>query len=163
MFNLKQKPWWSYLDESCQELINESVMLFEREVTMRSNFHDYAFVVFPAAKAYEGLLKKIFFDLGLIGRDLFEGQHFRIGKALNPSIEERFRGDGDWVYGRLGEMCNPKLPEFLWETWKESRNLVFHWFPQHKNAITLEEAQARLEMIIKAIDLAFEDCRVSKK
>ncbi len=57
-------------------------------------------------------------------------------------------------------MCNPKLPGFLWDTWRESRNLVFHWFPNHKNEINLGEAQQRLEMIIKAIDYAFEDCKL---
>jgi hypothetical protein len=161
MFELKNKPWWSFLDESCQELLLESEMLLSREQTMRTNFHDYAFIVFPAAKAYEGFLKKLFLEMGLIKEHQFEGRSFRIGKALNPSIDERSREDDDWIYDKLKDMCNLDLPEFLWETWKESRNLIFHWFPNHKNAITLDEARERLEMIIKAMDIAFEDCRIA--
>lgn len=161
--SIKSEKWWGYLDESCQELLVESFVLMAREETADQKFHDYAFVVFPAAKAYEGFLKKLFLDMGLIRQDQYEGKHFRIGKALNPSIEDRFRQDDDWVYDRLKAQCNPKLPDTLWETWKESRNLIFHWFPQHKNFITLDEAKERLTMIIEAIDFAFEDCKIGSK
>lgn len=157
--SLEQKVWWGYLDESQRELLAESVLLLQREESGGDNFHDYAFIVFPAAKAYEGFLKKLFLALGLINQDQYEGRHFRIGKALNPSIEDRFK-DGEWVYENLKSECSQTLPDILWETWKESRNLVFHWFPNHKNAITLPEARARVEMIISAIERAFKECRI---
>lgn len=162
MLNLKKEKWWGYLDESCQELLLESILLLEREESDSKGFHDYAFVVFPAAKAYEGFLKKLFLDLDLINQEQYSGRHFRIGKALNPSIEDRFK-DGEWVYENLKSQCSPSLSDVLWSTWKESRNLIFHWFPKHKNSITLDEARDRVEMIVEAIRKAFKECHVSNK
>lgn len=158
---LKIKPWWAYLEGNQQELLEESVMLLEREEQAGEPvFHDYAFVVFPAAKAYEGFLKKMFYDLELIGKADFEGDHFRIGRSLNPSLPERFRAV-DWIFEKLSQKCQGEnVPELLWETWKESRNLLFHWFPKNKNTITREEAKHRLVLIIQAIDASFESCRI---
>lgn len=157
---LKKKGWWEYLDESQQELLEESLMLLEREEREdKIQFHDYAFVVFPAAKAYEGILKKLLLDLKLIQKRQYLSNHFRIGRALNPNLPVRYRSD--WVWGKLAESCGGEsLPNFLWDTWKESRNLVFHWFPDHKNSITLPEAKMRIELIISAVDRAFEECKV---
>ena len=66
--NLDKKPWWNYIEGDLQELLKESILLLRILVSMgadlpggRREFHDYSFVVFPAAKAYEGFLKKLFF------------------------------------------------------------------------------------------------------
>lgn len=159
---LKKKSWWRYLDESQQELLQESFMLLEREENPTSSaieFHDYAFVVFPAAKAYEGILKKLLLDLKLIQKRQYLSNHFRIGRALNPNLPQRYRSN--WVWEKLAKSCGGEsLPNALWDTWRESRNLVFHWFPDHKNSITLSEAKMRIELIMKAVDRAFENCKV---
>lgn len=162
--NLKDKAWWDYLTEDQRDLLEQSRVLLEREENKQypptGGFHDYAFIVFPAAKAYEGFLKKLFCDLGLITLAQYGGNHFRIGKALNPSLEQRLRREG-WVYEELAKLCQGyALPDFLWETWKQSRNLVFHWFPKHKNFLTLEEARARYGMILEAVDKAFSGCKI---
>ena len=110
-------------------------------------------------KAYEGFLKKFFLDLKFISEEDYYGKHFRIGKALNPSLPRQLRREG--VYGKIVKYCGGKdLAEELWQTWRQSRNLAFHWFPNEKNAITLSEAGERIEMIIKAIDRAFKDCKI---
>lgn len=125
----------------------------------KREFDDYSFVVFPAAKAYEGFLKKLFFDLKFITEEDYYGKHFRIGKALNPSLPKVLRKDG--VYDKIVKYCNGSvLAEKLWEAWKQSRNLTFHWFPNEKNAITMDEAGERIEMIVSAIDMAFKECRI---
>ncbi|HJY98457.1 MAG TPA: hypothetical protein VJ227_01960 [Patescibacteria group bacterium] len=165
---LEQKVWWGYLGEDLQKLIKASELLNSSMKGWgadlpggRKVFDDYSFVVFPAAKAYEGFLKKMFLDLGFITLEDYSGKRFRIGKALNPSLEKELRKEG--VYDKIVEFCQGReLADHLWETWKLSRNLVFHWFPNEKNALTLEEAEERIEMIIKAIDKAFVECRVEK-
>lgn len=155
------KAWWSYLTENQRDLLEQSRILLDREERYgRDNFHDYAFVLFPAAKAYEGFLKKLFFDLAIISKERYENSYFRIGRALNPDLPERFRGR-EWVYDRLGNYCNKETPQVLWDTWRQARNLVFHWFPRHKNFITLAQAREKYEMIIGAIDLAFTECKIN--
>lgn len=107
---------------------------------------DYSFIVFPAAKAYEGFLKKLFLNKGFITEDDYYGKRFRIGKALNPYLEKEIREES--VYDKVVEYCGGKaLADFFWETWRQCRNTV-----------TLPEARQKLEMIIKAIDEALKEC-----
>jgi hypothetical protein len=169
LIHLDEKPWWGYIESDLQELLKESLLLLKTLKGMgadlpggKREFHDYSFVVFPAAKAYEGFLKKLFLDLKFITEDDYYGKHFRIGKALNPSLEKELRKQG--VYDKIVYYCQGKgLADKLWETWKNSRNLVFHWFPNEKNALTLPEAEERIEMVISAIDQSFRECRIDIK
>ena len=169
MEGLEQKVWWNYIESDLQKLFITSRFLINTleswgsEDTERDRqFEDYSFVVFPAAKAYEGFLKKMFLDLGFITEDDYYGKHFRIGKSLNPSLPKEIRKDE--VYGKIVVYCGGKeLADNLWETWRVSRNLVFHWFPNQKNAITFGGAIERVEMIIKALDQSFEGCKLDIK
>lgn len=157
-----KKIWWSYLGEDLQELLGEALLLSDIVGKWETKFHDYAFIVFPAAKAYEGFLKKLFLDLGLISSKEYYGRHFRIGKALNPSLEQNLRKE-ESVYDKLVEYCQGKvLADKLWNTWKLARNLIFHWFPDEKNVITYEDAEVRVNMVIEAIDAAFTECKIKK-
>lgn len=162
MMQLSNKPWWDYLGEDLQELLEESQLLIstiEKNPNLVDEFHDYSFIVFPSAKAYEGFLKKLFLDLNFIRENDYYGKHFRIGKALNPELEKRFRKES--VYDKITEFCGGKsLADKLWETWKYSRNLVFHWFPNEKRALTFEEAKQRIEMVLTAIDDSFSECKL---
>lgn len=163
---LERRSWWGYLEEDLQELLKEALLLidiFEKRTQMNnsgtSEFHDYAFVIFPAAKAYEGFLKKLFLDLGFITKEDYFGKRFRIGKALNPYLDKAYRAES--VYDDLVNYCGGKeLADMLWETWRVCRNLTFHWFPDEKNIIDLEGAKARLEMIVEALDLAVKECKI---
>ena len=163
---IETRPWWDYLESDLQELLKEASLIEEILKGMgadlpggRREFHDYSFVVFPAAKAYEGFLKKLFFDLKFITEEDYYGKHFRIGKALNPSLPKDLKREG--VYDKIVQYCQGQdLADKLWETWKLSRNLTFHWFPNEKNAITLPEAGERIEMIVGAIDQAFKECHI---
>ncbi len=165
---LKQKVWWNYLEEDLQELLTESFLIMDILNGMgadlpggKQEFHDYSFVVFPAAKAYEGFLKKIFLDLKFISEEDYYGKHFRIGKSLNPSLPKEMRREE--VYGKIVKYCGgARLADNLWETWRVCRNLTFHWFPNEKNTVTLEEAVERVNMIISAIDEAFTECKIKQ-
>jgi len=164
--DLQKRPWWDYLGEDLQKLLTTSEFIYSAVKSWGADLpagkkvlHDYSFVVFPAAKAYEGFLKKMFLDLKFITEDDYYGKHFRIGKALNPSLPRELKREG--VYDKVVQYCQGRvLADKLWETWKLSRNLTFHWFPNEKNAITLAEAGERVEMVIGAIDMAFKECKI---
>jgi len=159
--SLESKPWWGYIEVDLKELLKESQKLSAITAAWEEKFHDYAFVVFPAAKAYEGFLKKLFLDLGFISEDDYFGKRFRVGKALNPNLEAHFRNES--VYDKLVGFCGGKdLADKLWDTWRLSRNLIFHWFPKERNAITLEEARERCNMILDSLDAAFKECKIER-
>lgn len=158
---LNKRPWSNYIHEDIRELFEESVQLVSKVKAWQEDYHDYAFVVFPAAKGYEGFLKQLFLDLNLISERDYYGKRFRVGKALNPSLEAKFRRES--VYDRLVKFCNgTTLADKLWNTWKLCRNLVFHWFPKEKNAISFSEAESRVEMIFEAVDQAFKECKIER-
>ncbi len=162
MDSLKLKPWWNYLEEDLAELLNESFLLSDNVGAWNEKFHDYSFVVFPAAKAFEGFLKKLFLDMGFITSEDYYGKRFRIGRALNPQLEKKYRTK-ESIYDRLTHFTGDKvLGDELWQTWKQSRNMVFHWFPDERNAITIEESRLRIEMIIASIDRAYKECKMEK-
>ena len=54
-------------------------------------FKDFSFVIFPFAKVYEGFLKKFFYKIGAINQHQYESERWRVGKALNPSLEKELR------------------------------------------------------------------------
>lgn len=156
---LKEKVWWNYIDSDIQELFLESQELISFVGSWDREFRDYSFVVFPAAKGYEGFLKKVFLDLGFISEDDYYGKRFRIGKALNPNLEKIYRDES--VYDRLVKYCGGKaLADELWNTWIESRNLIFHWFPKERNAVSLSEAEERVVKIIQALDALMASCKI---
>lgn len=164
---LENKVWWKFLGEDLQKLLKTSEFIYRVVEGWGADlqggeeaFDDYSFVVFPAAKAYEGFLKKLFLGLGFISEDDYYGKHFRIGKALNPSLPREMEKES--VYSKIVAYCKGrKLADKLWETWRLSRNLTFHWFPNEKNAITLTEAKERFEMITDAIDEAYASCPIN--
>ena len=167
--NLKERIWWNYVHEDLQELLSQSFLLLDlmggrekNKAISKQMFHDYAFVVFPAAKAYEGYLKTLFHDLGFISDEDFYGKRFRIGKSLNPSLDVHLR-EKEGVYDKLVDYCQGKdLADRLWETWKRGRNLLFHWFPNERNAIPYEEAKERVSEILDTMDLAFRECKINR-
>jgi hypothetical protein len=164
---LELKSWWSYLGIDLQKLLGTSEFIYHIVESWgadlpggKEKFDDYSFVVFPAAKAYEGFLKKLFLEMGFISEEDYYGKHFRIGKALNPSLPKELKKEG--VYDKIAQYCQgSSLANKLWDTWRLSRNLTFHWFPNEKNAITLPEAGEKIEMIIEAMDEAFKGCKIS--
>lgn len=166
--NLEKKLWWHYIEEDLQELLVASEFLtnvvrsWGGDLPSGSKvFHDYSFIVFPAAKAYEGYLKKIFFDMGFITNEDYHGKRFRIGKALNPFLEKKYR-QSESVYDKIVSHCGGKeLADTLWEAWTNGRNIVFHWFPDEKRAVPFEEAENKIKQIVEAMDKAFEGCKIN--
>jgi len=156
---LQRKVWWNYIDTDLQELLKQSFLLLEAFEKEPRQFFDYSFIIFPAAKAYEGFLKKIFLDLGFITKEDYFGKRWRVGKALNPYLEKEYRGES--IYDKLVTYCGGKeLADKLWETWRVCRNLIFHWFPNEEKAASLAMARERVMMIIEAFDDVFKKCKI---
>lgn len=152
------RPWWNYLESGARELLEQSFILLDQAQKTKIKFADYSFVVFPAAKAYEGYLKYVFWQKGFISNDDYYGNRFRIGKALNPQLERKYRYK-ESIYDKIVNFCGGKeLADLLWETWRLCRNLVFHWFPKEKQFLSLEEAKERLFMVTKAVDESWQKC-----
>jgi len=162
MRDFENTNWGGYLDQKMRELVTQSFALLEMEEGRgeEKKFHDYSFVVFPAAKAYEGFLKKVFLDMRLITPQQYYSDHFRIGRALSPTLPVRYRSG--WVFGRLIENCRgDSLPLQMWEVWKKCRNRTFHYFPQHEGLISLPEARELLSEITVMMDRTLSGCRVN--
>lgn len=129
--------------ETCQQLSDEPTL-------------DYSFVVFPAAKAYEGFLKRYLYESGLIERKVYLSRRFRIGRALNPDIARAHR-DKHWHYDDLTRLCGETTARQMWQAWLECRNHLFHFFPDeahHASEITCDEARARLDQLAQAVQAA---------
>jgi hypothetical protein len=158
--HVEDSVWWDYLTDDLKELVKSSIFLAENTSNWDYSFTDYSFVVFPMAKAYEGFLKKFFLDMGFISEGDYLGTHFRIGKALNPHLEDHLKGD-DWVYPKIATYCKGSaLPKLMWNTWRECRNVVFHWFPQASKQLSFPDAEEKLQMILHTFDEVFRECRI---
>lgn len=114
---------------------------------------DFGYIIFSAAKAYEGFLKTFFWQSGLISKQQYLDDHFRIGAALNPDLPYKYRNH-NWLYDDVAEICGKETAQLLWETWRTSRNQVFHYFPDQNQGADLPEARQAIEAILKAMEAA---------
>lgn len=167
--DLANQSWFQFLDEGMKDLVQQAYRLLDSYTqqaggpSAKPEFNDYSFVVFPMAKAYEGFLKKWFFASGMIDRNAFQSDHFRIGKALNPSLPPKYKDDW-YVFDKIKTQClrDPGIADRLWRAWKEGRNLTFHYYSHHGYALTLSDARVRIDQIQAAMDAAIA-CAVTRK
>jgi hypothetical protein len=140
------------LDAHLQQLMQQTLFLLEREARQpkAKAVVDYGFIIFTGAIVYEGFLKRFFYTLGLISVSQLRSEAFRIGKALNPDLPERYRGN-DYVYDQIEHYCGDAVATQLWQAWKQGRNQVFHYDFMGKKNITFAEAEARIGMFFEAM------------
>ena len=110
-----QTTWYNYLDIHQRELVDVSFTLLQKK-DLLAGLKDFSFLVFPMSKAYEGFLKKIFYDLQLINRETYQGRRFRIGRAFNPDVRE-YQRDEDWLYDDVERKFGKDVARQLWNTW----------------------------------------------
>ncbi|MBU1033435.1 hypothetical protein KKI22_00600 [Patescibacteria group bacterium] len=147
----KNADWYQYLDECQKELVVVSFSLLNKQEVL-ADLKDYSFIVFSMSKAYEGFLKKVFFDLYLINKETYEGRRFRIGRALNPDIRANQR-DEDWLYDDVANKFGKETARQLWDTWLVCRNRVFHYFSDCTQFLSFAEAAERVKMMEEAMQL----------
>jgi hypothetical protein len=163
MKNLTNEGWRAFLNQKQQWLWEESWTLLRQEREKeRHMFVDYGFIVFGAAKVYEGFLKSFFYQMGFISKHHYFDEHFRIGKALNLDLPERLR-DESWVVDDLQRVCGAGTAKQLWYAWKVGRNQVFHHRDNGDGYLTLEEAEELLLVLRAAMQTAAQcDVRVKR-
>ncbi len=154
--------WFQALPGVQQELIKESYHLLMDAKNHQFTLYDYAYVVMPAAKAYEGFVKDLIYKLGLISAKRYQGERFRVGRALNPEYA-RYNPDGfEALYDDLSKLCQYQIAKDLWETWLRCRNQVFHYFIKGNQSLSLNEAEKRLIMILNTVESASRSCSRKK-
>lgn len=141
---------WEYLSPEMKDMIADAQVLAEEAKTSSRILTDYSYLVFPVSKAYEGFLKKLFLDLGIIVKEQAESDHFRIGKALNPFIEPFLKAES--YYEKICDKLGTDLTMELWNQWKKGRNLLFHYFPNHLQCVRLSEAEEINKGIIAVME-----------
>lgn len=157
--DVASSSWFSYLDLDLQRMVVLSIKLFESLSLSLEKYDDYSFVVFPMAKAYEGFLKYFLLRTQLINEATFNDRRFRIGRALNPDVSPRHQ-DQYWLYDDVARFCSDGVARELWDTWLECRNRVFHYFPKHRQVLTLAQAGEYLDQIQSSMHEAVT-CQIS--
>lgn len=131
-----------------QDYLLDDVLTLHKVLCTSDKINDYSFLVSPIAKAYEGFLKDFFLKIGLMSQAEYEGDRFRVGKTLNPSLRyKRFS-----IYQRLSQLDEKgeQLAEVLWDAWKKGRNEIFHYFANNTKKLDLDGATARIHQMLTA-------------
>lgn len=152
-----------FFEEEQKELVNDSFKLIEYFAQRHSELpvHDFAFIVFPIARAYEGFLKTFFYRANLITEAVYTGRHFRVGRSFNPDLPEKFR-DEFWLYDNVQQACSADLAHRMWQAWLDGRNHLFHYYPHNKYELTYVDAVQICERIVQAMEDAVR-CPLAKK
>ena len=153
-------PLYQYLSSQQRVLAGDGEFLVSDSLRHKDEEPtDYSYLVFPFAKMFEGFLKQLFLDLGVIEEGMYYSDRFRIGKALSPNFS-RYAGS---VYGQIEKRYGKALATRLWHMWKEGRNLVFHYFPHNYRALTRVEALDLIEQLIRTMEEAVLITHVTPK
>lgn len=161
----KSSQLWNYLTPEMKDLAIEGDKLLNScLLKSEDGMQDYSYLVFPWGKLYEGFLKKIFLDLNLITPEDYFGNEVRIGKLLSS-------GQGNKPPHRLSlikELSSSKvfgesLTKVMRMVWRNSRNTVFHFFPNNVYKLDLETAKKRISEVVKCMDLVVNRLNSLKK
>lgn len=148
--------FWNYLHQNQKDLIREGIFLIDDVIQHNAyQFKDYSFLVFPFAKSYEGFLKQIFLDAGLISRLDYISDHIRLGKLLSPHLIGRL-GDRS-LFAKIKSQYDENLANTIWIAWKKGRNEVFHYFPHNVKAVSFEEAKNLIGQILGAMEKTYNN------
>jgi hypothetical protein len=159
--------WMAMMSPDQRALWQEAWQLLKQQQELEeqgnaNKYIDYGFIVFPAAKVYEGFLKSYFYQMGMISQGAYLSEYFRIGKSLNPDLPHRFRDD-TWLYDDVTTVCGEQTAKQLWQAWKIGRNRVFHYNGNGGNQyLSLLEAEERLRIFQAAMEAAAQ-CEVKVK
>jgi len=137
-----------YLTGHQKNLVTDVEIILKR-LQIQDSISDFSFLVSPIAKAYEGFLKDLFLKIGIITENDYSSDRFRVGKTLNPSLRyKRFS-----VYQKLSDFDEKgeELAETLWDAWKFGRNEIFHYFPDNYRNLSKNEAEDRINLLLRAI------------
>ncbi len=146
-------PLWRYLSQDMRALIRDGEFLVEDSLrhtpplaSSGARPTDYSYLVFPFAKLYEGFLKKLFVDAAIITEREYHSDHYRIGKTLSPNMARRLGNRS--AYKQISDRYGDQLAARLWHSWKEGRNLVFHYFPHNLRSLSRPAAVELIHQMV---------------
>ncbi len=149
---VSQEKWFQNLPYEQREFLQQSIFLVQDMANHPRQFFDYSFVMMPAAKAYEGFTKDVLFHFRLISERLYWGTKLRVGKSLNPELENVPYLKKEALFNELTRCFGEEtIPQMMWETWKACRNRVFHYFCKSPQILTFDEAKERLDQILTTV------------
>lgn len=122
------------------------------------DFYDHSFIVFPLAKAYEGFLKYFFFQMHIITKEQYHSHKFRIGRSFNPDLPEKFR-DNEWLFDDVAKFCSREMALEMWDIWLTGRNHLFHYFPDERHVLTLDQARKKVQEFLHVMERALA-CKI---
>lgn len=151
----KDYLFFSSLSPEEDELFSQGFHLLNHIHTLHegNSFTDYSFVVFPFAKAYEGYLKRIFFEAHFISGHSYRSKYFRVGKVLSPNLMKKLGPKS--VYKMLHEKMGQDGADRVWDAWKTCRNEVFHYFPESQYQIDFSGARDRIRKLLDVSEEVF--------
>lgn len=153
---------WKYLSPDQRELLTDGETLIgDRKKHPAENLSDYSYLVFPFAKLYEGFLKRMLLDTGAIGERDFTSDHFRIGKVLSPNLTHVLGARSAYLW--ITRHYSETLADELWVTWKEGRNLIFHYFPHNLRKLSFVQATEIIGRITRTMEEAVAETGVGGK
>lgn len=144
-----------FLEPELLDYVEDSLTLLHHfaEPDHRRAFHDYAFVVFPMAKAYEGFLKHLFMDLEVMRDEDYRSRYFRVGRSFNPDLPKHLRNEV-WVYDDVRDRVGEQIARQLWQMWIDGRNHIFHYFPDNRHCLSYAQAERLIFRFLEAMELA---------
>lgn len=150
----------NYLSADESSLIEEGFYLFKEAKLHMTGFKDFSFAVFPFAKAYEGFLKRIFYDLGFITSLEYRSKHFRVGKVMAPELQRRLRNRS--VYKKICDKVGCDLSDDIWYAWKYGRNEIFHYYIDGIKTLSLEEAEKKINLLVRTMEQTYRRLRTDR-
>jgi hypothetical protein len=155
----KSKEFDEYVGDDIVDLYYDSVRMLNHFMDTQNknvpSLSDYSFIVFPFAKAYEGILKKILVEANLIKEaDLLEDPTLPIGNYFNPV-------GNNAIFNSLKDRTRDKaIPFVIYSTYQECRNQIMHYDSYRDNRIkSIEEARFYIYRIDDAIEKAYKTFR----
>ncbi len=153
---------WQYISPEQQSLARDGKLLVEdRAAHPNEHIGDYSYLVFSFAKLYEGFLKQLFRDLQIISGADYRSNHYRLGRSLSPNLVRRLGNRS--AYGQVEQRYGKTLADTLWYSWKEGRNLVFHYYPHNIKALTLQEAEKLIDLLCSTMEEAVNKTAVLRQ
>jgi hypothetical protein len=138
---------WQYLSPDMRALVRDGEFLTQDSLRHHDEPPtDFSYLVFPFAKLYEGFLKKLFIDASIISERDYYSDHYRIGKTLSPNMVRQLADRS--AYKQIADRYGVEFAARLWHTWKEGRNLVFHYFPHNYRSLTRTAAVELVNQLI---------------
>lgn len=113
---------------------------------------DYAPLVLPIAKVYEGILKKILVEAKIVSEnELLQNPSLNVGKYFNPAGNNK-------IFNFIKDKSRDKVvPHVIYSTYQECRNQILHYDQYRDNRIvSMEDAEFYVKRILHAIDKAYD-------